>query len=332
MSKDKCLGCGATKQTNDNTKVGFVKDLTHDYCLECFSLNHYGKVNNHFHPNTYDEIKSGSLVLIISSIIHLDQLYQLPITKIQPNAKYIYLINQTDLLPTGTNLDHIDNEIKRGFRKNQIAYDNIIYMSALNKADINNLKEFLINRKEKDIYLFGYQNSGKTTILKGLTNNKYALNINKAGLTQEVIIENLEDKTIYDLPGVYTKGYLADLLSYEEYGKLLLKKLIKPKIYQIKDTNKLVINDFLEIRIKGSVKESLVFYINPANKINKYNLKNENNYLTDKFEYVNKTFKVDGKNQITIADFIILFAKGNYSIEFKYPKNMRITNMESVFK
>src|SRR5690554_1201060 len=98
QKNDKCLGCGAIKQTNNINEVGYVKDLSHDFCVECHTLKNYGKTSNHFHPNNYLDIKPNSTILIIQSIMQLDLLFSQPIERIQPNARYIYIINQLDLL------------------------------------------------------------------------------------------------------------------------------------------------------------------------------------------------------------------------------------------
>src|SRR5690554_5615127 len=295
-----CLGCGAIKQTNDEKTVGYVKDFSHLYCLECYSLKNYGKTSNHFNPNRYLDIKPNSLVLIFQSIMQLDLLFSQPIERIQPNARYIYVINQMDLLPPETNLDKLYQKIK------MVAY------------------------KQKNIYLFGYQNSGKTTILKALTDNKTALNINKAGLTQNVITDLLKDKVIHDMPGNYVKGYLADFFEYEDYKNLLPKKTIKPLVYHLTNKQKFILNDFIEIKANSDV-TTLVFYINKYNKINRFNLKNKDANLTDNFTYQIKTFKIPNKKMhITIADLGFILLDANTTIEIKHPKGMHITIMESL--
>lgn len=332
-NSDKCLGCGSTKQTLNNNKQGYVKSLEHEYCFDCFQLMNYGKSYKHYHPNDYLEIKSGSLIFIVQSVMQLDLLFSQPITRIQPNAKYVYIINQIDLLPKDTNLDYILLNVKKLANKNNVEYEDIIFMSALNTNDINNLSKYILRRNESDFYLFGFQNSGKSTILKGLTKNNKVLSINKAGLTQEIITDKLGNKTIYDMPGTYVKGYLSDFFDFSEYRKMLPEKTIKPKVYQLRNTQKLVINNFIEISFNGRESTSLVFYLKDFNKIMKYNMKNENKYLKDSFDYISKTFKTgNNKTQITIADLLFFQTNENINITIKVPKNMHLTFMESIIK
>lgn len=332
-NSNQCLGCGVIKHTNSENQLGYVLSLEHEYCLDCFKLKNYGINYEHNHPTKYLDIKDNSLILILQSVMQLDLLFSLPIYRIQPNAKYVYVINQLDLLPKDTNLDHLYNSIHKKAFKANIKYEDIIFMSALNSEDTFNLKDYLVNQPIKDIYLFGFQNSGKTTIMKALTNNSTALNINKAGLTQDIIIEQLEDKILYDMPGTYVKGYISDYLKYEDYSKILPKKLINPKIYQLKSTQKLVVNDLIEISFTGLDTTTLVLYLNSNNKITKYNKKNENNYLNEELEYSNKTFKtLKVKSHITIADILFLHVNEECIINIKAPKEMHLTMMEALFK
>jgi len=333
QKNDKCLGCGAIKQTNNINEVGYVKDLSHDFCVECHTLKNYGKTSNHFHPNNYLDIKPNSTILIIQSIMQLDLLFSQPIERIQPNARYIYIINQLDLLPQDTNVDYIYNKVKKLARKNNVKYADIIFMSAINNNDLNNLKTYLCSLKSRDIYLFGFQNSGKTTILKGLTNNKNALNINKAGLTQNIITDILEDKVIYDMPGTYVKGYLADFFSYEEYKNLLPSKTINPKVYVLTNKQKFVVNNFIELTISSKAQTSLTFYLNKNNQIKRYNLLNENVYISNNFDYQSKTFKINNKKMhLSIADLGFILINDDVNITIKYPKGMHVTLMESLIK
>lgn len=328
-----CLGCGAIKQSEDINKVGYIKDLGHNYCLECHTLKNYGKTTNHFNPDNYLDIKANSTILIIQSIMQLDLLFSLPIERIQPNARYIYLINQLDLLPHDINVDHVYNKVKILARRNKVKHSDIIFMSAINNDDISNLKSYLLSLKSRDIYLFGFQNSGKTTILKGLTNNKTALNINKAGLTQNIITDLLDNKIIYDMPGTYVKGYLADYFTYEEYKKILPSQAINPRVYILTNKQKFVVNDFIEITINGKENATLIFYLNKHNQIKRYNLLNENNYLTNKFDYQNKTFKINNKKMhLSLADLGFILINDNVSLTIKYPKGMHVTLMESLIK
>lgn len=328
-----CLGCGVFKQTENENLVGFVKDLSHDYCLDCFKLKNYGKTNVHYNPNVYDEIKPGSVIFVVHSVMQLDSLFNLPVERIQSDATFVYLINQVDLLPSETNLNHLFKEIKSKAKKQKIKIDELILMSALNKEDINNLKGFIKSYQTKNFYLFGYQNSGKSTLFKALTNNNLVLSINKAGLTQSLIEGNYEDKKIYDLPGVYIKGILANYFNYEEYKVMLPSVKLKPRVYVLTNKQRLVLNNLIEITNNNETNVTLIFYINQQIVVKRYNVNNELDYLNNDFKYISKTFKtIYKKNHVQISDLGFILINGLNNINIKHPKEMHLTIMESLIK
>lgn len=333
MSKEnKCLGCGVEKQITDNSKLGYVLSLEHSYCTECHKLKNYGIVSSHVHPESLPEIKSGSLVLIIQSVMQLDRLFTQPIIRIQPNAKYVHIINQVDLLPHDTNINHLYSEIFRTAKDNNVPLEDIVFMSAINKDDINNLKEYILSFNQKDVYLFGIQNSGKTTIFKGVTNNTNALAINKAGLTQNIITDQLEDKTIYDMPGTYQGGYLHDFLPYERYKKLIPSKTIKPLVYQMSNHQGLVLEDFISLSYRGS-DTTFVLYLSNFTNVQKLNTVNLDKKLSNDYQYIIKNFKASaGKHQITFGDLGFMHITGPITMTVKLPKSMHVTISGSYFK
>lgn len=333
MSKEiKCLGCGATKQTTDTNLVGFAKDSLHDYCLECFKLKNYGEVKSHVHPESYPDILPKSVVLIIQSVMHLDNLFVHPINRIQPDAKYIYIINQIDLLPKDTNLDYIYEKITLKARQMKVKFFDIVFMSAIRKSDINDLKKYVNSLHEKNIYLFGIQNSGKTTIFKGLTNNDKALALNKVGLTQEIIQETVLDKTYYDMPGTFGSGYLHEFLTYNEYKNLIPSKTIKPRVYQMHKNQSVIVNDFLSVS-NSTIDTTFVFYLSAHALTKKLNVKNIDKHLNDSYEYNTKSFKVaKGKHQITFGDLGFLIIEGPNTVVVKAHKKLNISLTDAYLK
>lgn len=333
LKANKCVGCGIIKQNKNKNEPGYVLDLNHQYCMECFKLMNYGVVKSHHKLDQYPEVKENSLILITHSILQLDLLFTLPVERIQPKAKFVYIINQIDLLPKETNLDYFYNKIRKKAIENKVSFSDIVFMSAINENDINNLKLFINTFNNKHIYLFGFQNSGKSTIFKGLTNNESVLTINKPGLTQDIISEEINNKIISDMPGTYNKGYISDYLNYDQYKNLIPNSIIKPKVYTFNKNQKLILNNLIEISLNSEKDATLIMYISNALKVDRYNILNKRNYLNESFNYVSKTFNLKyTKSHIQLADigFILINDKANITI--KYPKNMHITLMESLLR
>ncbi len=336
----KCKGCGATLQTDDLKKVGYAQTLDHTYCQSCYKLLHYGEVNEHFHPEDLPKLSQDAVCFMVSSVLHLDTLFTYPVYRYEPNLKYVYIINQIDLLPESTNFDEMIKQMTARAKKLRIPFYDIIMMSAINPYDINNLRSYIQNFKEKNMYLIGVQNSGKTTIFKSLTNNSEALAFSKAGLTQEAISAQIDQHVVWDMPGLYQSGYIHHFLPYKTYKKLIPIKRIKPKIYQMKQKQSIILEGLISMTVLGQP-QSLVLYVSEYVKIHKTNDKrikdlfNHKEQLFDMYvdHYEEKSFKiVDQKMQITFGDIGFLHIEGPNTIHMMYPKGMHISLSEALFK
>lgn len=336
----KCMGCGATLQVQDEKKVGYALSLDHDYCQACFKLMHYGDVNEHFHPEDLPKLSQDAVVFMVSSVLHLDMLFTYPVYRYEPNIKYVYLINQIDLLPESTNLDDMLKQMIIRAKLMRVPYHDIIMMSAKNPYDIQNLEVYIQNFSEKNMYLIGVQNSGKTTIFKGLTKDTHALAFSKAGLTQEALIKSIGKRQIYDMPGLYQKGYVHQFLPYQTYKKLIPLETIKPKIYQLKKDQTIFLEGLIAITVSQPT-QTVVLYVKNMLKVHKTNVLKIESLLNEKEKnfdiyvdtYEQKSFKIkDAKMQITFADIGFMHILGPNTIKVTYPKGMHISLSEALFK
>jgi 30S ribosome assembly GTPase len=339
MSKiTKCLGCGALLQNSDQNLAGYTYKLENPYCMSCYKLMHYGSVAEHFHPKDLPILEDHSLVFMMSSVLHLDLLFHYPVYRFYPNLKFVYIINQIDLLPAQTNLDLLIEKITSKAKSLNIPYMDLILMSAKNPKDLEAVKKYLVNQSAKRIYLLGVQNSGKTTLFKALTDQKNALALKKAGLTQEALEGTFSNKTIIDMPGLYQKGYLHTFLSYEQYKRYIPDKEIKPRIYRLKKNQSLVIQGFIAVTNDDDKIVSYVLYVDSNLNVIKTNDSKIDHHLAevnilDQKAFESRTFKIDqGKSQITFADMGMLHLSGPTRIKIKYPKVMHISVTEALFK
>ncbi|MCF7931136.1 MAG: 50S ribosome-binding GTPase, partial [Acholeplasmataceae bacterium] len=263
-----------------------------------------------------------------------------PVYRYQPDAHFVYIINQIDLLPRSTNLDKLVEKLTQKARSLNVPFQDIILMSAKNMIDIENLKKYLSSYKHKNIYLLGVQNSGKTTIFKALTNQTKALAFKKAGLTQEALSQPFGNQIIYDMPGLYQEGYLHQLLPYEIYKNLIPDTEMKPRIYQIKDQQALFIEGLISIVFTGQ-EINAVFYGDQSIRIHKTNAKRVKDLFLNKEEhfkvfvkdYEEKALRIPrGKTQITFADMGFLHVVGPMHLKITYPKGMHLSMTEATFQ
>ena len=52
-----CLGCGVLLQDKEEKDLGYVKDMTKDYCMRCFRLTHYHELSTSLESKSSDVLK-----------------------------------------------------------------------------------------------------------------------------------------------------------------------------------------------------------------------------------------------------------------------------------
>ncbi len=339
MNHNVCKGCGAPLQTTESNTRGYALSLDHDFCQACYRLYHYGEANNHFHPEDLPKLNADGIAVMVSSVMSFDMLFEYPVYRYESNMTFVYVINQMDLLPESTNMDILFERIMRKARKMKIPFKDIIFMTAKNPFDIENLKSYLLKFKKKNIYFIGVQNAGKTTIFKALTHDDKALAMNKAGLTQEAIHGMIDGKTvIWDMPGLYQEGYLHQFLPYVKYKKLLSSVEMKPKIFQLRENQTVFIEGLVAVTALEEM--NVVLYGATPLNYHKTNRAKVDDLLNKKEEvfdiyadaYEKRVFKLgQGKQQLTCGDFLLVHFKDIKKVEVTYPKDMHITVTEALF-
>lgn len=339
MKNNVCKGCGAPLQTTDEHARGYALSLAHDLCQSCYRLYHYGEANAHFHPEDLPKLNPDGVAVMVSSVMSFDMLFEYPVYRYEPNMTFVYVINQMDLLPESTNLDALFDRIVEKARRMRIPFKDIIFMTAKNPYDIDNLKHYLLGMKRKNVYLIGVQNAGKTTLFKALTHDEHALAMNKAGLTQEAIYRPInEDVMLWDMPGLYQEGYLHQFLPYQTYKKLLPHKTMNPKIFQLRENQSVFAEGLIALTAKEKMNvviygsEYVNYHKTNHLKINDLLEKKETFFNVYAKQYEKKTFKLgQGKWQITCADFLIVHVTDVSHIEVLFPKGMHLTVTKALF-
>ncbi len=335
-----CIGCGASLQTNNENLAGYVKSTEQPFCMNCFRLMHYGKAEHHFHPDSLPNFHKNALIVVVSSVLYLDTLLTSSVKRLGETYKIVYLINQIDLLPDATSKNFLLGKIQKRFKEFRVSFEDIVLMSAKNKYDIDNLKNYLRTSKYNDVYLIGLQNSGKTTIFKALTGNKDALAMPKAALTQTILSDQFDGINLFDTPGLYQSGYLHEFFDYEQYKDLLPSAQFKPRNGILKKDDALAIAGLVGIVVLKGETTSVLY----ASDYIKHHVTNSEKVLSilsdgkvfdlsfDTYGFKDYALKEDAKYQLTLADFGILHLTGPVTIRvYAHPK-LHLSLLETFFR
>lgn len=252
---NKCIGCGA------NTD----KEL----CERCFKIRHYNEYeqvvkDNEDFINILTNIPKDELLLLVVDLFNLNDL-----TKIKNyiNNNTILVLTKRDLLPLKA---HEEKFLDYDYGIN--VKDKIIISSSKN-YNLDNLLE-LINKykKSEKVYLVGYTNAGKSTLINKILYNYSDSNLTITtsplpSTTLDIIKIKLNDNiTLYDTPGILDEGDIINYLDGKTIKKLITKE-IKPITYQIKSNQTLIIDDLVRIDLDNT---NITLFIPNKLKVERY--------------------------------------------------------------
>lgn len=279
MSKKKyCLGCGVLLQNENILGEGYVSSLENDICQRCFRMKNYGEYQVAAKSNEeYIEIlkqvgKTKDLVLHIVDLLNIDKDIH-TIREYIPN-KMLLVLNKRDALPKSVKEEKMIEYLKTL----DINYEDIIVISANKNYNIDLLMQKIKKHKTSNkVYVVGHTNTGKSSLINKLIKD-YSENDNELTISpmpsttlNTVTIKLNNNLTLIDTPGLVDRGNIANYVDSNMLKKLINKKEMKPKTFQIKKGQCLVIDKVCRVDYVEGDRNSFTLYIPNGLKVKKMN-------------------------------------------------------------
>ena len=273
---NRCHGCGVPLQNHNINDLGYTRDLNHDFCERCFRIKHYNDYKRVIKDNNYvldllKKIDSKSLVVLVIDIINIPE--SLDLIKNLKND-ILLVFSKADLLPSemyDEKLDQISRNLNINYIDKLVISSNKNYNLDLLMEKINSLK------KTNKVYFVGFSNSGKSTLLNKIIYNYTDLNENiTTSLLPSTTLDLIEikindDLTIIDTPGLLEEGNLIDVIEEKHLSKVMPKKKINPRVYQVKGSQVINVENIISIMTENT---DIVLYVSNDLKITReYNKK-----------------------------------------------------------
>ncbi|GAB2554688.1 ribosome biogenesis GTPase YqeH [Gracilibacillus alcaliphilus] len=272
-----CEGCGAEIQTEDKSKAGYVpaSALTkeHIICQRCFRLTHYNEVQDvEYTDDDYLRMiqqisDTDSLVVKIVDIFDFNGSFISGLQRLTGHNPIILVGNKVDLLPKSTNKNKLINWMKKTASEYGLKVQDVFLVSAAKGMGFEKVEaEIEAIRNQKDVYVVGCTNVGKSTFINQLIHRssgvKDAITTSYFPGTTLGFIEIPLDETsyLYDTPGVVNRSQLVHYVTDEDLKLIHPKKEIKPRIYQLQDRQTLFFGGFARFDFEKGVKQSFVGY------------------------------------------------------------------------
>jgi len=359
-----CIGCGAILQSEEKSQIGYIPKsaLSDDdvYCQRCFQLRHYNK-------NQAVSLEDDDFLQMVSSIgdtkslvVHLIDIFDVNGTllhhlpRIVGNNDVILVGNKLDLLPKSTNRTKLTHWLFRLAKASGISILDVFLISSAKGHGFDELlKKMEVERNNKDIYIVGVTNVGKSTFVNRLiertTKEKNAITTSYfPGTTLGFIHIPIDtNSTVIDTPGIVNKQQMAHYLSNRDLKLVTPNKEIKPINYQLNPKQTLFVGGLARVDYLKGEKQTFVCYFSNRLKIHRTKLDKadelyeqqvgklllppDNETLKILPELTRSTFRIEeaytdivfpGLGWITIID-------GNASIEIYHPKGIAVSLRKS---
>ena len=315
-SEKRCQGCGVLLQEENILQEGYTTNLENDLCQRCFRMKNYGEYQVVTKSNEeYIEIlksvgETKDLVLYITDLLNLEKNIE-EIRTIIPN-KMILVLNKMDVLPKSVK----EEKLKRYLANNDVNFEEIIVISTEKNYNIDYLlKRIKFFQTSKNVYVVGHTNAGKSSLINKLIKNY-------SDKTQELTMSPLPSTTLnmvnieindhlnlIDTPGLVDAGSILNHVPPEMVKKISAKKEIKPRTYQLRKNQSIIIEDLVRIDYVEGDKNSFTVFISNDLKVRRLlNLFN-NEELKDKNK-ITYNMKYDEDLAISGLGFVKIVDKG----------------------
>ena len=319
-NEKRCKGCGVLLQDENILQEGYTTNLENDLCQRCFRMKNYGeyqvitKSNDEYIEILKEVGKTKDLVLYITDLLNLEKNIG-QIRSIIPN-KMILVLNKMDIFPRSVK----EEKLKRYLANNDVNFEEIIVISTEKNYNIDYLlKRIKYFQTSRNVYVVGHTNAGKSSLINKLIKNY-------SDKTQELTMSPLPSTTLnmvnieindylnlIDTPGLVDAGSILNHVSPEMVKKISAKKEIKPRTYQLKKNQSIIIEDLVRIDyVEGERNSFTVFVSNDVKVKRLLNLFN-NEELKDKNKTTYK-MKYDEDLVVSGLGFIKIVNKGTIDV------------------
>ena len=312
----RCKGCGVILQDQNLLQEGYTTNLENDICQRCFRMKNYGEYQVVTKSNDeYLNILKGvgetkDLVLYIADLLNLEEDIE-TIRELIPN-KMILVLNKKDVLPKSVK----EEKLIRYLENKGINFEEVIVISVNKNLNIDYLlKRIKYYQTSKNVYVVGHTNAGKSSLINKLISN-YSSNNQELTMsplpstTLNLVKIDINDHlTLIDTPGLVDNGSILNRVDASMVKKISPRKEIKPRTYQLRKNQSIIIEDLIRIDYVEGEKNSFTLFVSNDLKVKRLlNLFN-NDELKDKNKFTYE-MKYDEDLVINGLGFVKIVNKG----------------------
>lgn len=316
-NEKRCEGCGVVLQDQNVLQEGYTTNLENNLCQRCFRMKNYGeyqvvtKSNDEYIEILKEVGKTKDLVIYVTDLLNIEKNIN-QIRAIIPN-KMILVLNKMDVLPKSVKEEKLKKYL---MNDDDNSFEEIIVISTEKNYNIDYLlKRIKFYQTSRNVYVVGHTNAGKSSLINKLIKNysdktqELTMSPLPSTTLNMVNIEINDYLTLIDTPGLVDVGSILNHVSAEMVKKISAKKEIKPRTYQLRKNQSIIIEDLVRIDYVEGERNSFTLFISNDLKVRRLlNLFN-NSELKDKNK-ITYNMKYDEDLAISGLGFVKIVDKG----------------------
>ncbi|AKG33906.1 ribosome biogenesis GTPase YqeH [Paenibacillus durus] len=245
-----CSGCGVKLQTVHRDQPGYMPEAAYDrdpvICQRCFRIKNYNEVSSvSVDQDEFLRLLSGigeknALVVHIVDLFDFEGSLISGLQRFVGSNPVILAVNKCDLLPKVTNWNKLRNWVQQRSKELGLRTAEIVLCSAKRGQGFDRLLDSVSSlRGQRDVYVVGATNVGKSTLInrlisdysdleQELTTSRYP------GTTLDSVKIPLDDgHFIIDTPGIVYPWRYSELVERQDLDAVMPAKPLKPAVYQL---------------------------------------------------------------------------------------------------
>lgn len=278
LQTGKCSGCGIRLQTAGPEQPGYVPAKAFGtgsvICQRCFRIKNYNESSS----VTVDQNEFLALLARIGDedalVIHIVDLFDFEGSLIGGLQRFVgsnpvlLAVNKIDLLPKVTNWNKIRNWVQKQAKEQGLRTTDIVLCSARKNQGFERLLAAVDKQRgDRDVYVVGATNVGKSTLInrlirdysdleQELTTSRYP------GTTLDMVNIPLDDgHFIIDTPGIVYPWRFSEIVSRKDLAAVMPDKPLKPTIYQLDPGQTLFFGGMARFDFIAGAHQSFTCYI-----------------------------------------------------------------------
>jgi ribosome biogenesis GTPase A len=258
--------------------------------------------------------ETKDLVLYITDLLNLEK--DLEEIRNMFTNKMILILNKKDVFPKSVK----EEKLIKYLKDKGVHFEEIIVISAIKNYNIDYLlKSIKFHQTSKNVYVVGHTNAGKSSLINKLIRNysdssqELTMSPLPSTTLNTVKIDINEHLTLIDTPGLVDNGSILNQVDQKMVKKISARKEIKPRTYQLRKNQSIIIEDLVRIDYVEGEKNSFTLFISNDLKVRRLlNLFN-NDELKDKNK-ITYNLKYDEDLVVSGLGFVKIVEKGTINI------------------